>query len=485
MTFIFRLDNESRLTSWLFLKLLALIYFAAFVSLHGQIAGLVGPNGILPLGDFQEYLFQRYGSEAWWKLPTLFWLDNSDLALQGATIAGAILSFMLFMGVVPRLSLLLMTLLYLSLYHAGQIFLNFQWDYLLLEMGILAIFLLRGPYWLVLLLFHWLLFRLRFLSGISKLFSSDPSWSSLTTLNYYFETQPLPHVGSWYAHQLPEWLLQAGTLLVLFSELVVPFFIFLPRRFRIFAALLTIVIQSTIIATSNHNFVNLLTILLCLLLLDDRIVGRLLPGSLKRKIIEEKQPEPLPAVSRLGQITLTLFIFSISLSAIYRMAGGSVPAVLQRPLQHLVSLGPQFGIGNIYHIFPTMQTERQELQIEGSSDGVTWKPYLFRYKPGPLDRAPPFIVPHQPRLDWMIWFVPPQPTSMRRWFDQLLYRLWQNEPKVTALLEYNPFANQRPAYMRVLAYRYHFTNSQERQQTGNWWRREYLGMFPETPPRNP
>jgi hypothetical protein len=485
VSFIFRIDNELRLTSWLFLKLLALIFFAAFVSLHGQIAGLVGPNGILPLGEFQEYLSQRYGREAWWWLPTLFWFDNSDAALQGATVAGAVLSLMLLIGVVPRLSLLLMTLLYLSLYQAGQIFLNFQWDYLLLEMGFLAIFLVRGPGWLVLLLFHWLLFRLRFLSGISKLLSGDPSWSSFTTLNYYFETQPLPHVGSWYAHHLPEWLLQAGTALVLFSELVVPFFIFLPRRFRIFAALLTMLIQSSIIATSNHNFVNLLTILLCLLLLDDRIVGWILPDALKRKISGNGEPEPLPLVSGITQTALALLIFAISLTSAYRMIGGSVPRGLQRPMQQVVNLGPRLGIGNVYHVFPTMQTERQELQIEGSMDGVLWKPYIFRYKPGPLERAPPFIVPHQPRLDWMIWFVPPQPGNMRVWFERLLYRLWQNEPAVTALLEHNPFSDEKPSYLRVLVYRYYFTTPQERRQSGKWWRREYLGIFPNTPPRSP
>ena len=32
----------------------------------------------------------------------------------------------------------------------------------------------------------------------------------MTALNYYFETQPLPHAGAWYAHQLPDWLLRAG-----------------------------------------------------------------------------------------------------------------------------------------------------------------------------------------------------------------------------------------------------------------------------------
>ncbi len=114
---------------------------------------------------------------------------------------------------------------------AGQIFLNFQWDYLLLEAGFLAIFLVGNPIHLTILLFHWLLFRVRFLSGISKILSDDPAWRNWTTLNYYFETQPLPHIGGWVAHQLPEKVLQAGVGFAFFSELIVPFFIFLPRRF--------------------------------------------------------------------------------------------------------------------------------------------------------------------------------------------------------------------------------------------------------------
>jgi uncharacterized membrane protein YphA (DoxX/SURF4 family) len=118
-------------------------------------------------------------------------------------------------------------------------------------------------------LFRLLLFKLRFLSGLAKVISGDEGWRQLTALQHYFETQPLPHVGAWHAHQLPDWLLRVGTGGTLFVELIVPLFFLLPRRFRHAAAWLTILWQLLIIASSNHNFVNLLTIALCLFLFDD------------------------------------------------------------------------------------------------------------------------------------------------------------------------------------------------------------------------
>lgn len=132
-----------------------------------------------------------------------------------------------------------------------------------------------------------------------------------------------------------------------------------------------------------------------------------------------------------------------------------------------------------------MQTERHELLIEGSRDGEEWKPYEFRYKPGATDRHPPFIVPHQPRLDWLIWFVPPQMPEMLYWFDAFMYRLKQGSEDVLELLESNPFGDRPPEYLRVSVYRYKFTSMEERRETGQWWKREYLGLFPYVPPRRP
>ncbi|HBH35636.1 MAG TPA: hypothetical protein DDW45_04445 [Gammaproteobacteria bacterium] len=478
---LFEPAEDQLLTSWLFLKLLAVIYFAAFASLVFQIDGLAGTNGILPYNEKLAAEFSHSGYLAWWRNPTLFWFNAGDAALQGAAITGCLISVMLLLGRRPLLALILLFILYLSLTHAGQIFLNFQWDTLLLESGFVAILIAGGPNHLAIFLFHWLLFRLRFLSGISKLLSHDPSWSSLTALNTYFETQPLPHAGAWYAHQLPEWILQSATGVVLFAEIIVPFFIFLPRRFRLFAAAITILIQLLIIATSNHNWINLLTILLCLFLLDDRIVAKVVPTRLIPKTLAGRK-ENSGLTKKLFGAAAAILIMAASLSWMYEMTTGRQTA---QPLRKVAMSVRNFGLANVYHVFPTMQVERQELQIEGSYDGVEWRSYDFRYKPGALHKRPEFIAPYQPRLDWMIWFVPSQRTEQLYWMDRFLRRLQENAPQVTALLANNPFAERPPRYFRVPAFRYHFTTKEQRAQTGNWWRREFLGEFPYVPPRRP
>lgn len=481
---LFQLATGHLLAGWLFVKGLALVYAAAFLSLAVQIEGLAGPDGILPFGRLLDAALREAGPSALLRLPTLFWLGSSGAALQGVAIAGAVLALVLLLGRVrPRPALAGLFVLYLSLYHAGQIFTAFQWDYLLLESGFLAIFLGDAPVRLIVLLYDWLLFRLRFQSGWFKLASGDPSWRHFTALDYYFETQPLPHVGSWYAHQLPHRLLEAGVGFTLFAELIVPFFIFLPRPFRLFAAITTILAQLLIIATSNHNFINLLTILLCLFVLDDRAILRVLPGQARQWAERRAQPHrPGPMASWLTGAAAALLL-ALSCGT---MAAAQARRPLPRALAAFNQIAPAFGIGNLFHLFPTMQTERQELRVFGSTDGLTWEPYEFRYKPDALDRPPRLIVPHQPRLDWMMWFLPPQWPDTGYWFAPFLESLQQNRPAVTHLLRHNPFEGRSPPLLlRVLVYRYRFTTWQERAGSGNWWKAEYLGEYPEVPPRRP
>ena len=473
------LSEDHQIISGLFLKLLATIYFVAFLSLAVQITGLAGPNGILPFNEFLELAFQQRGNEAYIYLPTLFWINSGDTALQLVAYTGCALSIALFLGYRKKTVLILLFILYLSLFHAGQMFLTFQWDSLLLEAGFLAIFLTAGPSHLIIFLYHWLLFRLRFMSGVSKLASDDPSWANLTTLNYYFETQPLPHAGAWYFHQLPEWLLQAGVVFAFFTELIVPFFIFLPRKFRLFAASATILMQLLIIATSNHNWINILTIALCLFLLDDRLIKKVLPDFLLPNEINQKESKGkrsfiLPVFAVLI-ITSSVTVFIKTATTI------KVPEVISQATVIIRS----WGIGHDFHVFPTMQTERQELQIEGSYDGREWKAYKFKYKPGPLANKPKFIVPHQPRLDWMIWFVPGQHPAFMNWFNKFILKLKQGSPEVLALLEHNPFKQRPPKFIRVQVFQYKFTSTKEKQETGNWWKYKYLGLFPYVKPRQP
>ncbi|MEJ2692519.1 MAG: lipase maturation factor family protein [Candidatus Thiodiazotropha sp.] len=474
--------DQLQLTGWLFLRLLALIYCVAFLSLAGPVAGLAGPQGILPLESYMADVEAALGQPAAWLwLPTLFWgTGGSDQALQASAYLGALLSLALLLGRWERPLLIALFLLYLSLYHAGQIFTNFQWDTLLLETGFLAIFLVGGANRMLIMAFEWLLFRLRFMSGFFKLFSGDPSWADLTTLNHYFESQPLPHIGSWYAHQLPGWLLKSGTGLTLFSELVIPFFIFLPRPLRLTAAAITLLMQLLIIATSNHNFINLLTILLCLFLLDDRIVGRLLPAGIKRRFAAQPQ-RPGGAKTLLISVAALLIVAASLIGFTSHIIRKPLPA----PVQNIYDSVRRYGIGNIYHVYPTMQTERQELIIQGSQDGRVWKTYEFKYKPGDPAGRPRFNVPHQPRLDWMVWFVPTQQRVQMFWFDKFMRRLHQGSPSVTELLAVNPFPRQAPRFLRVRVYRYEFTDAVTRRENGVWWKTTYLGEFPRVAPRRP
>ena len=473
------IDNDRYVVvGQLFVKLLALVYLVAFASLAPQILALAGSHGIYPLQtqlDLHTHLNWPQRLAAY---PSVFWISASDFALQSAAWLGCILACMVLFGRFVRTGLIAMFVLYLSLFHAGQIFMNFQWDYLLLEAGFLAVFLDGGGR-TVIWLYRLLLFKLRFLSGISKLASGDPGWSGLTALDTYFETQPLPHIGAWYAHQLPDWLLRFGSGATLAVELVVPFFFFLPRRWRIAGAVITVAWQLLIVATSNHNFFNLLTIALCLFLLDDKAVARRLPA----KLVEKWRARRLNRRHSpfLQRSVLLIAVIAASMSAALTaemLLGRKLPTPVDAALRALRPLR----IVNRYHVFPTMRTERLELVIEGSSDGRRWREYEFRYRPGAVTAPPRFIVPHQPRIDWMIWFVPGGPYFLD-WFDRFLDRLMDNEPVVVRQLAGNPFARQPPKALRISVFRYRFSSPSQRT-TGAWWTREYLGPFMPLPRRD-
>jgi hypothetical protein len=446
-----------------------------------QISGLAGPAGILPFGAYLQRAWELDGARAVMRIPTLFWMSASDVALRAAVALGAVCAVGVAAGVgPPRVLLGAMFVLYLSLYHAGQIFTSFQWDYLLLECGLLAIFIVPAPTRLVVLLFELLLFRLRFESGLFKILSGDPSWRDLSAAGHYLETQPLPHVGAWYAHQLPDLLLRAGTGFTLFAELVVPFFIFLPRPFRLLAAAITAISQLLILCTSNHNFINLLTLLLCLFLLDDRALAHFSAGRRTGDKTAAAQPHALRSAAL---AVLALFVVAASIATAWMsLATRRAPP----PIAMLADAAVAIGVANVFHLFPTMQTERQELRIFGSDDGASWQEIEFRFKPGAPDRMPAVIVPHQPRLDWMMWFLPPQSQRTGFWFEPLLQALRENRPAVNALFARNPFASRNPPkYIRVVAYRYRFTTAAERARSSDWWTIDLLGEYPDVPARNP
>ncbi len=144
-----------------------------------------------------------------------------DKILAGTAWMGVGLGAILLIGRLERLALVLLYVLYLSFSVAGQEFLSFQWDALLLEVGFLAIFFgrTRTTQKTIAWLYRWLAFRLYFLSGFVKLASHDPTWRNLSALDFHYWTQPLPTVVAWYADKLPRGFQHASTFMVLAIEL--------------------------------------------------------------------------------------------------------------------------------------------------------------------------------------------------------------------------------------------------------------------------
>ena len=275
------------LVSFLFLRLFGLVYLSAFVSFAVQAQGLIGSHGILPVAELVDAVAGRLGPERFFLAPMVFWLNDSDVAIQAVCWAGAGLSLLLVVNLLPRLSLFLLYALYLSLFYAGQAFMSFQWDTFLLETGFVALllsFATAPGIWLL----RWLLFRFMFMSGVVKLLSGDPNWWNLSALSYHFLTQPLPTPLAWYAAQLPPGLLKFATGGTFFVELILPFLIFCPRRLRFFAAFGILLLQSCILITGNYNWFNLQTMLLCLPLFDDAAMRKILPRRLIRLLHGEK-----------------------------------------------------------------------------------------------------------------------------------------------------------------------------------------------------
>jgi hypothetical protein len=346
-----------------------------------------------------------------------------------------------------------------------------------------------------------------FESGCVKLLSGDPTWRQLTALKYHYETQPLPTWMAWYAHRWPGWFQETCVAVLFGIELILPFFVFGPRRLRFVAGGGFVILQTLILLTGNYAFFNYLTILLCLVLLDD--------GVLQALKLRRPSQDSIPATSSLTLSgTSSQLEGEVSETLSMRLVSSSEPPVRHRPLLTwpiwltaplmavilLVSIGqftsmfgsaagfwrPLRAVGewlapfrtiNSYGLFAVMTTTRPEIIVEGSNDRTTWKAYEFKYKPGPLQCAPAFVAPHQPRLDWQMWFAALGTPQQNPWFLSFCMRLLQGSPEVLRLLAANPFPDHPPRYVRAVMYEYHFSTAAERRTEGVWWRRTPQGLY--------
>jgi lipase maturation factor 1 len=437
-----------------------------------QARGLIGSDGILPLTELVDGASRSLGPERFWLMPMVFWWNASDFTIQAVCWTGAVVSLLLTLNLLPRASLLLLYVLYLSLLYGGQAFMTYQWDVYLLETGFLALLLSFAPGTAIWLL-RWLLFRFIFMSGVVKLASGDPNWWNLSALSYHFLTQPLPTPLAWYAAQLSPQVLKFATGAMFFIELALPFLIFCPRRLRFLAAGGILLLQACILITGNYNWFNLQTMLLCLVLFDDAALRRILPRRLRAWLALRAPPRRAPtAAARVFVGALALLIVFSSLVQMEARIGGH-PAAAARAVEGLIE---PLRITSGYGLFAVMTTQRDEIVVEGSYEGTNWREYEFRYKPGNVLRRPLWNIPHQPRLDWQMWFAALDDPRRLPWFSRFLQKLLENDPAVTALLEQNPFADKPPLYVRALYYDYTYADAEEKAH-GRWWSRRLLGLY--------
>ena len=459
---------------WFLARLTGLSYFFAFLSLYPQIPGLIGPNGILPAENLLTRVTEFIGVNfAPLSLPTLTWFfGSSDLSLRLIALLGIAGALALTAGLLRPLSAILPWLCWLSLVNIGQDFLSFQWDTLLLEVGFLLIFLEKPglrprppgpdtPPLLIRLALTFLLARLIFSSGIVKLLSGDPTWSDLSAMTYHFETQPIPNPLSWFIHQLPHPLLKLSTIFTFVIELLLPFALLFPQtKVRLTASLGFLSLMLLIALTGNYAFFNLLTIALCLTLIDNRFF----PTSLLPKTVPLPwTPVPwrhLASLAALLQLSLAIPILLSTLQLL--------PRASHSTWQN--SFAP-WHLTSGYGLFAVMTTRRPELTLERSSNGIQWQPIQFSYKAGPADHLPPQIAPFQPRLDWQMWFaaLSAERGQLPGWFTPFFKKLQKGDAEVWNLLPSQPHSS-RNDYLRLRLDQYNFTTPSERSSTGNWWR---------------
>lgn len=477
-------DATYVLTRGILLRALGFIYFIAFLVLWNQGDGLFGSDGILPAPRFLRIVHERAGTGSYFELPTLFWISSTDAALRSAAFVGLVLSALVTLGFSNSIVMALLWVLYESFTHVGQIFYGYGWELLLLEAGFLAIFLaaplsLRAfprsqPPVAVIWLERWLLFRVMLGAGLIKI-RGDACWTDLTCLAHHYETQPNPGPLSWYFNALPMWADKAGVLFNHFVELVVPFFVFGPRRVRHAAGLLVILFQTTLILSGNLSFLNWLTIAVALSCFDDEAFLAVMPRGLRARLglaLSRATDETVPASGARRRVIQAL-VFCVGIL--------SLPPVMNLilPGQRMNASFEPLHLVNTYGAFGSVDRVRHEVVIEGTSgdplgpDDAGWVEYGFHCKPGDVRRRPCLVTPYHYRLDWQMWFAGHHREAQDAWFVKLVYDLLRGNRHVTALLEWDPFAGSRPRFVRALLYEYEFSHDLGKA----YWDRRLLGEY--------
>ncbi len=470
------------LTRFVILRLLGLVYAAAFFSAVKQMLPLIGSNGLLPLNLFLGQVQNALGSplSGFFRLPSIFWLNSSDGMLLGVSWIGFALSCLVALGYANALVMTLLWVLYMSIVHAGQEWYGYGWEIQLLETGFLAIFicpLLDGrpfpktaPPKSVIWLFRWLIFRVMMGSALIKL-RGDEVWRNLTALNYHFETQPIPNPLSRWFHFLPRYLLKAGVLFTFLAEFIAPWCVISSRLFRHGAGMIMVAFQLSLVLSGNFSFFNWVTIIAALACFDDGFWAGWFPRVLVDRAAAASSQAKESGPQKSAALGLAALVAVLSIQPVLNLVSTS---------QVMNTSFIPLDLVNTYGAFGSVGRERLNVVFEGTDSDqpdskAVWKEYPYQALPVFLNQRPRQIAPYQPRLDWQMWFAAMSVPNQYPWTLHLVWKLLHNDPGALSLLGPNPFPEKPPRYIRATLYRYHFAPAGK--GSGNWWTREDLGAW--------
>jgi len=488
-------EDPWTLTRSLYLKALGLVMFLAVSSYWSQIQALNGADGIMPAADLVDRVRAAAEARGWtdWEtfrnLPSLYALNPTDGMLHGLAGMATVGALLLVLGVLPGPALVMVLVGWSSIVAVGGTFTGYQWDIFNIEVCFASLFVAPwswrpeytrgrrasvGGKWLLRII----LFKFMLLQGLVKWQSGDAPWEELTALQYHYWTQPIPHAVSWYAHHLPVWVHEAGVIGMFVVELALPFLIFGTRRTRQVAAVGFVGLMVAIMATGNYGTFNLLALALCITLLDDGALRRLVPEGW-RDAVADTRAERSDAAHLALRLPRGAVVGLLVLLNVWMVAGRADVELPESPLMtELTSEARSLHLSTTYGAFSNMTEDRPEVLFEGSRNGKTWSEYRLRYKTLAVDQHHGFAASHMPRLDWQLWFAALRRECQRtRWYLAFMARLLEGQPAVVGLLADNPFPGGPPKYIRSSLWSYTFTSWEEHAMTGRVWSRERVGDY--------
>lgn len=495
-------DMPSAELVWgLFIRALGVVYFWAFIQLYHQVLPLAGRRGIQPVEQKLKRIREDYpGWRRWLYFPTLLWFGSGDRWLKAWLLAGAGAALMVVWGgPFSGWAMLACWLIYLSFDLA--VGLTYPWDCLLLEAGFLAVFLPASPSLPDIALtvpplpavawgFRWLFFRLLF--GFGKLKFLGARWWDTDYFRNFMVGVPLPNYLGWYAHHLPHPLFGIIGPITFITEIVLPFGVFFTGSVRLLTAGATALLMTGIWLVSSFGFFNLLTIVLCLPLLDTEAS---LFDTTPALLAAHPVAHAVVAVLAVGGLIHLLFNSWCTLTWLHWPSQLRIRLPGMQTLLAFYRLILRFRVVHAYGVFPPTSGPpiRWVPVVEGSYDGLHWEPYEYRYMTTTETSPPRFAAPYHPRIDHGIFYEAfgtndatfiwstmgsgnPYDFSHTSGVQCLMQRLLEADSPVLSLFRHCPFPPEAPpTQIRIMLYRFQPTTPSERRRTGRWWTRTRVG----------